>query len=801
MARFAALPYLKFGSSVFVRGSNVGHRKSQIALAVSAALAASAVAHAQGQLEEVIVTAQKREESLGDIGIAINVISGETLRELNLTSTEDIARFTPGFTATDAGGAGIPVYSIRGIGFDDFSTNSNSTVGVYRDEVNLPYPVMTRGLQFDQSRVEVLKGPQGDLYGRNNTGGAVNFVSNKPTGDFESGIMLGYGSYDTVNAEGMLNGALSDSFNARLSFGYENRADGWQTHEVTGEKNGELERSGVRLMLDWAITDSASVLLNVNAGREDGEPLVPQSTLVIPGTEAYVAYLYSIGYFPVDSLEPFMVQDRSNPKNARWTAPQSWDGENSGASAIINVDFANTTLTSITAYQQYERDSYIDWDGIELGTIDTASSTDIDVLSQELRLASDGDGQVSWIAGIYLSSDEVEETNTYNGLESPTIGFDFSSQMKQETDTRAVFGHMEWSLTDTVSVTFGARYTEEDREVENCTLDTGSGLVSYFLGTLFPYLGFYNVQGPVPGPGECAHLNMVTPPSATSVATVQFPGLHSDELNTDKFTGKAALNLYPNDDWLIYGSIASSFKSGGFSGFSALVDVQFDPYQEEELTAYEIGFKGDLAGGAARLNGAVFYYDYTDKQINDVIEDPLGIFPGLVGLRNVPESRVTGAELELQWAPTDRLMLMAAGTWLDTEVSKDFTVFDGFNQVNFNANGLELPNAPEWSHTFVGTYEIPLNSDLLIRTTIDWMHQGDTKSFLSEEPAFRNESYDLIGARISLADADDTWSISAWGRNLSDENYRFSTSLAQDNVVQFAGIPRTYGVTFRYSWR
>lgn len=777
------------------------HRKSQVALAVSAALAIGGAAHAQGVLEEITVTAQKREESLSDVGIAINVVSGDTLKELDLSSTEDIALFTPGFTVTDNGGAGIPVYSIRGIGFDDFSTNSSSSVGIYHDEVNLPYPVMSRGLQFDMSRVEVLKGPQGDLYGRNNTGGAVNFVSNKPTDEFESSFTLGYGNYQTSRLEGMVNGALADTLNARFSFGFEDRGEGWQRHENTGAKNGELERAGARLMLDWNASDTANVLFRAHVGREDGEPRVPQSTLVIPATEAYTAYLYSIGYYPFDSLEPFMVQDRSKAENAKWTTPQVWDGKNSGASITVNVDFANSTLTSITGYDKYERDSTVDWDGIVLPTIDTTSSTEISALSQELRLSSAGDGSVTWVAGVYVSTDEVTEVNSYDGTGSPTVGFDFGSLMQQDTDTRAVFGHAEWSLTDNVSLTFGARYTEEDRKVENCTLDTGSGLASYFLGVLFPYLGFYNLQGVGAEPGECTHLEIITPATPTSVATVEVQGMHSDEINTDKFTGKLALNYYPNDDWLIYASVANGFKSGGFSGFSALVDVQFDPYTDEELLAYELGFKGDLAGGAARLTGAVFNYDYTDKQLNNTIEDPLGIFAGgLAGIKNVPESRVTGAELELQWAATEHLTLMMAGSYLDTEVTSDFIVWDAFNLVNFNVDGLKLPNSPEWSHTFVGTYEAPISDGLLFRTTLDWTHQGESKSYMPEGTGFENAEFDVVGARVSLADADDAWSLSLWGKNIGDENYRVATSLAQDNLVKFAGMPRTYGVSFTYNW-
>ncbi len=775
--------------------------KNPLTLAIfSALMLSTGQVNAQNTLEEVIVTAQKREQSLSDVGIAISVLSTEMIRDLDITSTQDVALYTPGFTVTDSGASGIPVYTIRGVGFDDFSSNSSSTVGIYQDEVNLPYPLMTRAISFDQQRIEVLKGPQGDLYGRNSTGGTVNFVSNKPTAENESRLVLGYGTYQTSQAEGFINGTLGESVNARLSFGYENRGEGWQFNELTGEKNGKFKNYGARLLVDWSASDSVDVLFNLHGGRDRGEPLQIQSTLILPAANDAAAYLYSIGYFPVDSLDSFLVQDQSNPKAARWNVRPDWDGKSEGASVTVNWDIDSITLTSITAYDKYQRDTQADWDGMPIKSLDQASQTEIKAWSQELRLSSDNSGSINWIGGLYFSGDEVTDNSQYDASESPTIGFTFGSIAKQETSTQAAFGHIEWEISEKFSLVLGGRYTKEERKIENCTLDTGDGSAAYTLGVLFPYFGYYILDGNPAAAGECTHLRGIGTDPVSGLEIVEVAGLNSNKINTNKFTGKVGLNYYPNDNWLMYASLSNGFKSGGYNTYSALLEFQFDPYLDEELTSVEFGFKGDLLDNSMRMSGAVFSYDYKDKQISDVIPDPLGIFPGLAGLRNIKKSSIKGAELEIQWLPLDSLTFMAATTYLDSEVKKDNVAFDYFTGGFFNSEGFTLPNTPKWSHMLMGSWNAQVSDSLAMRITVDWVYQGETKSLLSDNPVWKVPSYNLLGARLALESVEGTWSIALWGKNLSNEKYFFANSVAQDNIGRYMGLPRTYGITFAYNW-
>jgi len=233
------------------------HLRSKLAIAVLAATAA--LPSGAMQLEEVVVTAQKREQSANDIGIAINTFTGDQIRELGILSADEIAMYTPGVTVNETAATGVPLYTIRGVGFQDYSTAASSTVGLYFDDVAMPYTVMTRGLLFDTNRVEILKGPQGDLYGRNTTAGQINFISNAPTDEFEAGITGSYGSYSAFNAEGYVSGPLSDSTRGRLAMRYVKSNEGWQENTVGDDDLGRDDVMAIRATIESDLSDSLRV--------------------------------------------------------------------------------------------------------------------------------------------------------------------------------------------------------------------------------------------------------------------------------------------------------------------------------------------------------------------------------------------------------------------------------------------------------------------------------------------------------------------------------------------------------------
>jgi len=216
------------------------------AMCASTASAQSSDQKAYSGIEEVIVTAQKREQSINEVGMTVNVFTGDLIRDLGISSAEDMARFTPGLQINEIAATGVPQYTIRGVGFQDYTTSASSTVGLYYDGVNLPYPVMSRGVLFDTERVEVLRGPQGDLYGRNTTGGQINFISRKPIDESELGIRASYSSYQTFDAEGFVSGALTDGVRGRLAFKSTHSGEGWQQSLTTDDKLGKKDVDAVR---------------------------------------------------------------------------------------------------------------------------------------------------------------------------------------------------------------------------------------------------------------------------------------------------------------------------------------------------------------------------------------------------------------------------------------------------------------------------------------------------------------------------------------------------------------------------
>ncbi|MEM9183073.1 MAG: TonB-dependent receptor plug domain-containing protein, partial [Pseudomonadota bacterium] len=230
-----------------------------------ASVSAGVAGLAQAQvIEEITVTAQKREQGVNDIGITVNAFTGQQLQELGVFSSEDLAVFTPGLTVNETAATGVPLYSIRGVGFQDYSTGASSTVGLYFDEVAIPYTVMSRGLLFDVERVEVLKGPQGDLYGRNTTAGQINFVSRKPTEEFDASVVINYGRFNTVDVEGFVSGPLSDRVQGRFAMKTTQSNEGWQQSATRDDELGEKDVTAVRGMLNFDLSDSATLLVNVH---------------------------------------------------------------------------------------------------------------------------------------------------------------------------------------------------------------------------------------------------------------------------------------------------------------------------------------------------------------------------------------------------------------------------------------------------------------------------------------------------------------------------------------------------------
>ncbi len=784
-------------------------------------------------LEEVVVTAQKREQGANDIGITMNAFSGDLLRDLGVATAEDIAVITPGLTVNESAATGVPLYTIRGVGFQDYSTGASSTVGLYFDEVAIPYTVMSRGAIFDVARVEVLKGPQGDLYGRNTTAGQINFVSNKPTDEVEGGVTVGIGNYGSFDFEAFISGPLSDSVNARLAIRSEQSTEGWQKSTTRDDELGEKDISAIRALFDFELNENANLLLNihyVDDGSDNKANTAYDGTLIGQGpfSSPYTALADYIIPGGANFGETPPWYSTGNNEAADWTNSYTSltgevfdlrpkrDNQLFGASARLEWDFGEVTLVSTTGFDKFERVESNDWDGGFFNDSSNINTSEINVFSQEIRL-SGGNDEFSWIGGLYYSKDDVDEyyhyfmSDSVFGLGSIPFGVglfaatpirELDTKYTQDTESFAVFGHVEWQFSERWRLTAGLRYTDEERDWRGCTFVAEDGSLAGFLNAQF---------GATLQPGDCGTINddSSTPNfvlflAGTPNANDAFP-VFEDSISTSKTMGKLGVDFAINDDVLTYLTFSTGFKSGGFNGANSNTSQQLAPYKEEELTAIELGLKATLLDGRMQLNAAVFNYDYEDKQEQDRAVTFVG---NISGLTNVPESEINGAEIDLQWQATDGLYLSLGVAYLDSEIkewlatsndsSYDFANLQP-NIVTFDASGLELAQAPELSYHALASYTWGLGNGMSMEVAADLSFQDDTTG--GGQPTDATEDFTLIGARVALNGADDSWRLLLWSKNLADEDY-YPAAYTGGNgpFIRSNGMPRTYGVSLNYNF-
>ena len=805
-------------------------KRSVLSTAVLAAcLAHAGNSYAQKQLEEVVVTAQKRDQSENDVGMTINTFTGDQIRDFGVTTAEDIAQFTPGLTVNETAATGVPLYTIRGVGFQDYSTGSSSTVGLYFDEIAMPYTVMTRGLVFDQARVEVLKGPQGDLFGANTTAGSINFISNKPTQEFGAGLIGSYGRYQAYDVEGYVTGG-TDFAQGRLAVKTAQSDEGWQESTTSNDELGEEDATALRGIVNFDFSEDLSLMLIGQYSKDESDnrantpydgtiiglnefsnPYQPLNEYLLPGGSNFgqTPPWYSTG----DNTKAGWTNSYTSPiTGTTWDLRPKRDNELKGGSARLDWDINDLTFTSLTGYNDFTREESNDWDGGFYNDSSNINTTDLWVFSQEFRL-SGAVGDVTWITGLYYTQDDMKENYHYFmsdsvfglgsitwGVElfAPTPILELDTRYHQETESAAIYGHAEWQFAQAWNLTVGGRYTHEERKWSGCTFVAEDGSLGNFLNAQF---------GSTLGPGDCGTIDD-QPDSPTYIFNLLGTAdvndafhVFEDTIDTKKWMGKVGVDYTLNDDMLLYGTISQGFKSGGFNGANSNTTQQLVPYHEEELTAYEIGNKATLLDGTMQLNAAAFFYDYKDKQEQDISVTFVG---NISGLTNVPKSELWGAELDMQWLPIENLTVDAGVAWLDTEIKEWEAVDDQLsewpNTAYYDASGAQLAQSPEWSYATVVKYEWPLGNNLMLDLAGDITYTDATNGSVRVEEY--TDDYTLLGARLGLGAADGRWRAMLWGRNLSDEDYFPSAYIGGNGpYVRSQGMPRTYGVTLSYLWQ
>jgi len=696
-----------------------------------------------GQLEEIIVTAQRREQSLQDVGVAVTVVTGEQLRAQGVTNINQLQNSAPNLEVEPAFGGGAAQFRLRGVGFQDYATNNAPTVGVYVNEVAFPVPVMTQGLVFDVSRVEVLRGPQGTLYGRNTTGGAINFITNRPTDDLTTGVFAEFGSDSEYKLEGYVSGAFTDGVRGRLAFATQ-QGGAWQHNRDTGEEIGDKDRGGIRGLLEFDTNDSINLLFDVHYTWDNSENvgLYLFNDLTTGGGAGPT--------IPADTdrtatgwgISPVFAADIGVGLDAK----PGRDNQGWGTSLIANFNFANSVLSSITSYEELDRAEYGDWDSSASVEADTFFGSDVSVLSQELRLSSAGDGPFLWMAGIYYSKQELVEQYYSDFID--IFGTYGRVDFDQDVESIAVFGQVEYAFSDRFNLIAGMRYEEEDRDL----------------------VGFGTAFGGA----------QVLPPTDKSTSM-------------DPVTGKVSLEFTPNDDMLLYGSISLGAKSGGFTTYNTGQESSIEPFDPEELWAYEIGLKSSFAD-TLTVNGAIFYYDYTDQQVLTAVFGP----NGPVGrFANAPKSTIYGAEVEINWQPTDHLNVIQAFGYKKGEYDEFFDLDVPASRaageaVYVDRAGESLP-FPEFSYSGSVSYDWDVG-DYGIMAETNYSYHDFYTSWLG--PVYDVESYWLVNASVSLYPTDGRWSVGLWVRNLTDEVYDLTRNFFTSADIAQPGREQTVGLRF-----
>lgn len=781
-------------------------------------------------LEEVIVTAQKHSQSVNDVGMTITVMSGGQLRDLRVNSAVDLALITPGLQVNESAPTGVPLYSIRGVGFQDFTTAASSTVGLYFDGVNIPYSVMTRGTLFDLERVEVLRGPQGDLYGRNTTAGQINFISKNTTPEFDAGISASYSTYETIDLEGYISGPVTNNSRGRLAFRTTQSHEGWQESLTRDDELGEKDIYALRGILDIELGKSAFLKLIAHHVRDESENQAPAAYNGQDRGEETVAFSvhtpleeYTDDLTSLNSDPPWFAQEKA--RDADWSgsyrnpisgavfdlSPKR-ENQLNGVSAKLQWDLQGVTLTSLTAYDKFEREEVNEGDGGSFIDVSNINTTDINVFSQELTLSGSRD-EFLWIMGLYYSRDEVDESYHFflpdsafgNGAvawnqepfnQSPIL--ELETLYEQKTKSRAVFGHVEWSLRENWRLTLGARYTDEERDWSGCTYSAVDNSLGALLNTQFDA----SLKA-----GDCATLDDDPTSPYYFEPLLNTPEIDNafhvfeDAIHTKQWMGKMGLDYSLYDDTLLFVTWSRGFKSGGFNGASSSTTLQLQPYGEEQLTSIELGSKSTLLEGTLQLNATVFYYDYRDKQEASTAVTFVG---NIAGLTNIPKSRIRGGEMELQWIPLSGLNIHFAAAYLDSEI-KEWDAVDAElsvwpDVVTFDASGLELPQAPKWSWASFINYRKPLGEKLYVELGADVSYTGDTAGGSQTPIATATDEYTLYGARVAVGPTHERWRAQIWVRNLTDEFYFPSAFTGNGPYVRMVGLPRTVGLTLDYQF-
>lgn len=727
------------------------HMKEGVWALVLATLAAANTAFPQA-LEEIVVTAERRAENLQEIPNAVTALSESTIEKGDIHDLTDIATRVPGLTFSPFS-PGQNIVSLRGASSNDDGAGTDNSVAVFVDDVYLGRVSNINPEMFDIERIEVLRGPQGTLYGKNTIGGAINIVSAKPSIDATSGkLRLNVGNYGRRDLAGLVTGPLSDRWAGKASFSYRNR-DGWVKNVHLGKKQKDDQVLALRGQLLYSGED-LEALFSADFNRLDVEDMarVPIATgeagdpafwaAGIPGSYADLC----AGQGPDCSAGPV----DGYAKRDAW-----------GISMRLSWSPGAGELVSVTAYRENEADWNMDSTGTPISPLpplfnqindDIFDTTE--QFTQEFRWLSGWGDHFDYVAGLWFLREETDRTECFDNdvIESdctPTADEGATDWYRQlnETTSYAVFGQFDWLLAPSWELTVGGRYSYDKKAIDNNAIA-----------------------------GDFVVINQT------------FSNSVSD--NWSAFTPRISLAYLPSDDATVYLAVARGFKSGGFA--AAPQGIEFtEPLDQEEAINYEVGVKLDL-GGVLRLNTAVFMAEYQDLQIQTFGPLTAAAAFGTFQTFNSGDAEILGAEIEFTWVVNERLTLSGFYAYQDSEFGDTSIPGTAFP----DQSGQPLIRAPETKFNLNADYTRELAGGAELGVQLSWRYTDDQRGEF--EPWAIQPEFELFDARLSWTNASGSLEGALWGKNLGDEAYLTHLYTIASSVVAVYGDPRMYGASLTY---
>lgn len=701
---------------------------------------------------DIIVTAQKRSERLQDVPIAVTAITDKTIENRRILDVVDLSNVTPGLQIKSGDNGASPRIFLRGVGLNDFNPATASAVGIYADGVYVGSPLAQRFAFFDLQQVEVLRGPQGTLYGRNTTGGAINVASRKPGNDFAADFLAEYGRFNSVNLQGGVSVPIvKDTLAVRVAGLYQND-DGYTLNRLTGNRGNDADRWAVRGSVRWTPAANVTDDLAVTYGKSRGGSILAYGRTLLPTSPAAAGPdgLCAPAFF--GTAQCTNVLGYANTSRNLYQGDYRFQAKDKvDLTAIANtltVGLGASDLVSVTGYQHAKRDVLEESDSNPLPILTASVVARQNTFSQELRLQSSARPSLRYVAGLYYAHDDLRTDSYFDVLPilpanpAASIGR-FTWPLTQKTDSYAAFGQLDYDLTERFTVTAGLRYSTDHKDFHYVSQETRTGT------TFFVF---------------------------------------DDSKNFDSFTGKFGLQYRFTRDVNLYASYSRGAKSGGFFSGQASRAADLGPYKDETVNSYEAGLKTQLLDRKLRANIAGFYYDYQNLQVFTLVVD--GAITRQL-FTNASAARIYGVELELAATPTSDLTVYFNPAFLNAKYRE-------FVSAGQDYSGNRLPSAPKFSIQTGFDYVRPVSFGAIVANT-NLSYRSKIFFDQANTPRLSDPARAYVDARFGIRFAQDRLEAGVWGKNIFDET-NISTitsvpSLGYENLN--LGPPRTYGLYVR----